>query len=155
MKRIFLFATHLGCIAIGFAIGIYALPILTQPPSPSMNDVQNVTNQALHTATFQRDRQDSDFFHWGEGSVSISSNQVAFVGELAPGPDYKLYFSPKFIETEADFNMNKHQMVKVGEVKSFDRFTVALPEEFPLSEYNTVIIWCETFGEFITSARYR
>lgn len=155
MKRIFLLVSHLGCIALGFALGIYALPILTQPPSPTMNEVQEVTNQALYTATFQKDRQDSDFLHWGEGSVSISSQQVAFVGELAPGPDYKLYFSPTFVETEAGFNANKAQMIQVGEVKSFDRFTVSLPEEFPLKDYNTVIVWCETFGEFITSARYK
>ncbi|EEX93877.1 hypothetical protein VIA_001035 [Vibrio orientalis CIP 102891 = ATCC 33934] len=120
-----------------------------------MTEVQKVTNQALYTATFQKERQGSDFLHWGEGSVSISSQQVAFVGALAPGPDYKLYFSPTFVETEADFNANKAQMIQVGEVKSFDRFTVSLPEGFPLKDYNTVIVWCETFGEFITSARYK
>ncbi|EGU48329.1 hypothetical protein VIOR3934_14502 [Vibrio orientalis CIP 102891 = ATCC 33934] len=155
MKRIFLLVSHLGCIVLGFALGIYALPILTQPLSPTMTEVQKVTNQALYTATFQKERQGSDFLHWGEGSVSISSQQVAFVGALAPGPDYKLYFSPTFVETEADFNANKAQMIQVGEVKSFDRFTVSLPEGFPLKDYNTVIVWCETFGEFITSARYK
>ncbi|MDG2733504.1 hypothetical protein P7M77_26085 [Vibrio parahaemolyticus] len=24
-----------------------------------------------------------------------------------------------------------------------------------MSEYNTVVVWCETFGEFITSAKYQ
>ncbi|RTZ17221.1 hypothetical protein EJ063_00100 [Vibrio aquaticus] len=155
MKRIVLLLTHLGCLAAGFALGIYALPVLIQPTSPSMDDVQTVTNNALYTASFQKDRQDSDFLHWGEGSVSISNDQVAFVGELAPGPDYKLYFSPTFIETEADFNAYKEQMIRVGEVKSFDRFTVNLPQGFDVDEYNTVIVWCETFGQFITSARYK
>jgi len=155
MKQFFLVITHSLCIGLGFALGIYALPILIQPTSPSMNDVQNVTNHAVYSATFQRDRKDSDFLHWGEGSVSISTEQVAFVGELAPGPDYKLYFSPTFVETEVDFNAQKENMVLVGEVKSFDRFTVDLPDNFPLNDYNSVIVWCETFGEFITSARYK
>lgn len=155
MKQLFLVITHSLCIGLGFALGIYALPILIQPTSPSMNDVQNVTNHAVYSATFQRDRKDSDFLHWGEGSVSISTEQVAFVGELAPGPDYKLYFSPTFVETEVDFNAQKENMVLVGEVKSFDRFTVDLPDNFPLNDYNSVIVWCETFGEFITSARYK
>ncbi|NOH62516.1 MULTISPECIES: DM13 domain-containing protein [Vibrio] len=155
MKRIFLLFTHLICGAIGFAVGIYALPILIQPDSPSMSSVESVTNNAVYTATFQRDRKDSDFLHWGEGSVSISNDQIAFVGELAPGPDYKLYLSPQFIETEADFNQQKHTMVKVGEVKTFDRFALNLPTDVDLGEYNTVIVWCETFGEFITSARFK
>ncbi|KGY11588.1 phenylalanine--tRNA ligase [Vibrio tubiashii] len=155
MKQLLLVITHSLCIGLGFALGIYALPILIQPTPPSMHDVQNVTNHAIYSATFQRDRKDSDFFHWGEGSVSISHEQIAFVGQLAPGPDYKLYFSPTFIETEVDFIAQKDNMVLVGEVKSFDRFNVKLPDNFPLDEYNSIIIWCETFGEFITSARYK
>ncbi|MEZ8100817.1 DM13 domain-containing protein [Vibrio bivalvicida] len=155
MKKLLLLVTHSSCIGLGFALGIYALPILIQPTSPSMNEVQTVTNNAIYNASFQKDRKDSDFLHWGEGSVSISAEKVAFIGKLAPGPDYKLYFSPSFIETEADFNAQKDQMARVGEVKSFDRFTVTLPQGFPINDYNTVIVWCETFGEFITSARYR
>jgi hypothetical protein len=155
MKKAFLILTHSLCIVFGFAMGIYALPILVQPDSPSMNSIQSVANQAIYSGTFQKDRKDSDFFHWGEGSVSISEDQIAFVGELAPGPDYKVYLSPLFVETEVDFNANKSKMVKVGEVKTFDRFTVNLSEEINTSDYNTVIVWCETFGEFITSARYK
>ncbi|KJY83878.1 phenylalanine--tRNA ligase [Vibrio galatheae] len=155
MKRIFLLLTHTLCVGMGFALGIYALPILTQPIAPSMEDVQSVTNRAIYTASFQKDRKGSDFLHWGEGSVSISVDKIAFVGELAPGPDYKLYFSPAFVETESEFNAKKLSMVQIGEVKSFDRFSIDLPQNFPTDEYNTVIIWCETFGEFITSARYR
>lgn len=155
MKKIVLIFTHLMFGAVGFALGIYALPILIQPDSPSMNSVETVTNQAIYTGTFQRDRKDSDFLHWGEGSISISDTQIAFVGELAPGPDYKVYLSPKFVETEADFNSNKSTMVRVGDVKTFDRFTVDLPSELNVSNYNTVVIWCETFGEFITSARFK
>ena len=78
---------------------------------------------------------------------------MAFEGELAPGPDYKVYLSPKFVETEADFNRLKPQMINVGDVKTFDRFMVTLPQDLPLDNYTTVIIWCETFGEFITSAQ--
>lgn len=155
MRKTLLLFSHVVCVAVGFAIGIYALPILIQPDSPSMHSVETVANQAIYSANFQKDRQDSDFFHWGEGSVSISQDQIAFVGELAPGPDYKVYLSPKFVETEADFNDIKSTMVKVGEVKTFDRFTVDLPHGVNTEDYNTVIVWCETFGEFITSARYK
>jgi hypothetical protein len=46
-------------------------------------------------------------------------------------------------------------MVKVGEVKTFDRFMVTLPQDLPLDNYTSVIVWCETFGEFITSAQLK
>tara|TARA_Y100001956_G_scaffold42368_2_gene41366 strand:+ start:3855 stop:4322 length:468 start_codon:yes stop_codon:yes gene_type:complete len=155
MKRILLVASHLVIGGIGFALGIYALPILTEPQSPPMHEVENVTNNAIFTGTFQRDRQDSDFLHWGEGSISISEKKIAFVGELAPGPDYKLYLSPQFIETEQAFNQHKASMVQIGDVKTFQRFTLPLPESVDVTNYNTVIVWCETFGQFITSARFK
>ncbi|GLT20075.1 hypothetical protein GCM10007938_38580 [Vibrio zhanjiangensis] len=155
MKKIGFLFTHLVCGGLGFAIGVYTLPILIQPDSPSMSSVESVTNNAIYTATFQREREDSDFFHWGEGSVSISGQQIAFIGELAPGPDYKLYLSPQFIETEKEFNRYKHKMAKIGDIKTFDRFALTLPQELELSRYNTVVVWCESFGEFITSARFQ
>ena len=155
MKRFLLLLSHTVCLGLGFAIGIYALPILIQPLPPSVNDVQHVSDHAVYTGTFQRARKDSDLLHWGAGSLSINEEQVAFIGELAPGPDYRLFFSPTFIETEQDFIAQKHTMIEVDEVKNFDRFTMMLPEGFPINDYNTVVIWCETFGQFITSARYQ
>ena len=77
------------------------------------------------------------------------------MGKLAPGPDYKLYLASEFVETEADFNRLKSTMVRVGDVKTFENFAVKVPADINPSNYNTVIVWCESFGEFITSAKYR
>lgn len=154
MRILLLISSHLIFAAVGFALGIYALPILTQPQAPNIEDIQGISKHALFNATFQRDRLDSDFLHWGEGSVAISDTQIVFMGELAPGPDYKLYLSPVFIETEAAFNQYKDTMIQIGDVRTFERFSLDLPPEVNVSEYNTVIVWCESFGEFITSARY-
>ena len=93
--------------------------------------------------------------HLGEGEVSIGAERIAFTGRLAPGPDYKLYLSPDFLETEADFNRLKSRMVRVGDVKTFENFVVAVPAGVDVSRYSAVIVWCETFGQFITAARYR
>lgn len=87
--------------------------------------------------------------------MSIGARSIAFEGELAPGPDYKLYLSPEFVETEADFHRLKSGMVRVGEVKTFKNFLVPLPESIDPGRYTTVIVWCETFGQFITAAKYR
>lgn len=63
------------------------------------------------------------------------------MGELAPGPDYKLYLSPNYVETESDFNRLKGNMVQVGDVKTFDNFLVAVPPSIDPTKYNTVIVW--------------
>jgi hypothetical protein len=87
--------------------------------------------------------------------VTLSPQQVVFTGRLAPGPDYKLYLSPEFVETEADFKRLKSTMLRVGDVKTFENFIVTLPEGTDPSRFTSVIVWCETFSQFITAAQYR
>ena len=150
-----LFATHLGTLALGFALGIYALPILIAPPAPTAAEVQDQGGAALHTGQFRRDLKDSDALHWGEGTVAVRPRSIGLVGELAPGPDYKLYLSKTFIETEADFLRLKPELVRVGDVKTFKNFLVPVPESIDVAQYSTVIVWCESFGQFITAAQYK
>ena len=154
-KFLILLVTHVLAGAIGFAAGVYFLPILIAPPAPPDTEIAAMAQQAMFTGTFRRDLQDSDAFHWGEGTVSVSAKAVTLQGELAPGPDYKLYLSPEFVETEQDFNRLKTQMVRVGDVKTFNNFVVEIPPTIDPSTYNSVIVWCESFGQFITAAKYR
>jgi hypothetical protein len=154
-RLIVLLITHVLAAAIGFAAGIYALPILTAPPAPTDAEVAAVAAQAQFTGEFRRDLADSDALHWGEGIVAIGQGMVSLQGRIAPGPDYKLYLSPEFVETEADFIRLKPNMVQVGDVKTFENFVVPLPASIDPSAYNSVIVWCESFGEFITAAAYR
>ena len=104
---ILLLATHGIVAALGFAGGIYALPILIAPDAPSEAQVSAVAASATYTGEFRRDLQDSDALHWGEGQVSVGTGSISHMGKLAPGPDYKLYLSPEFVETERDFNRLK------------------------------------------------
>ena len=150
-----LIATHSIVGVMGFSAGIYVLPILIAPSAPSEDEVKAMSTQANYTAQFRRDLKDSDALHWGEGTVSVGDKFISFMGKLAPGPDYKLYLSPKFVETEADFNRLKSTMVRVGDVKTFDNFVVDLPTGIDPSNFTSVIVWCESFGQFITSAEYR
>jgi hypothetical protein len=46
-------------------------------------------------------------------------------------------------------------MVRVGDVKTFTNFIVPLPSTIDTRRYNTVVIWCETFSQFITAAKYQ
>jgi len=50
MKKILLLiASHVVALAAGFALGIYALPILTAPPAPSAAEIASQTSQAVYT----------------------------------------------------------------------------------------------------------
>lgn len=154
-KPVLLVGSHLLTLALGFGLGVYALPILIAPPAPAASEVAAQQQAATFKGTFRRDLKDSDALHWGEGIVSVAPRTIGLTGKLAPGPDYKLYLSPEFVETEADFKRLKPQMVRVADVKTFDSFLVDVPPGVDVARYKAVIIWCETFGQFITAARYQ
>ena len=150
-----LVVTHLMVGLAGISAGIYLLPILTAPPAPSVETVTAARGQAGFEAQFRRDLEGSDFLHWGEGTVYLGPRAISLHGKLGPGPDYKLYLSPEFVETEEAFEQLKPKMVRVGDVRTFDNFIVPVPEGVDPNKFNTVVVWCESFSEFITAARYQ
>jgi hypothetical protein len=154
-RLLLLVLSHAAALAAGVALGIYLLPILTAPPAPSTAQLAARSGPVMFTAQFRRELKDSDLFHWGEGTVTIGRQAISLAGKLAPGPDYKLYLSPEFVETEADFMRLKPSMVRVGDVRTFDNFIVPLPEAIDPAKYSAVIVWCESFSQFITAAKYR
>ena len=154
-KALLLLVSHALVALAGFAAGIYLLPILIAPPAPEATDVSALAAKAQFSAQFRRDLTGSDALHWGEGTVSVGPTAVALMGRLAPGPDYKLYLAPAFVQDEAGFLRIKADSLRVGDVKTFENFIVALPPGVDLMAYNTVVVWCETFKEFISAAQYR
>jgi len=155
LRWIILAGTHGGALAVGFALGIYLLPILTAPDAPDEAVLAESAASAVYDAEFTRELAGSDFLHWGEGTVSITPTQVVHKGALAPGPDYQLYLANEFVEDEAGFARIKDQARRIGSVKTFDGFIVDVPADVNVSDYSTVIVWCESFSEFITAAQYK
>lgn len=155
IKILLRIGTHVFAVGAGVALGIYLLPILTAPESPAVEAIQAAADTAQFKGEFHRDLADSDALHWGEGTLFIGVDSIAFEGRLAPGPDYRLYLSPKFVETEAAFEALKPDMVQVGFVRTFENFTVVVPESVDPARFNTAIVWCESFGQFITAASYQ
>lgn len=156
MKRIILLTiTHAAALAIGFAAGIFYLPILTAEDAPDAVVLEQQAAAAQYSAELTRDLRGSDTFHWGEGTISVSESAISHQGELAPGPDYKVYLTREFVEDEAEFEALKSDAVLIGDVKSFDGFLLDVPEGVNIEDYTTVVVWCESFGEFITAGRYR
>jgi hypothetical protein len=154
MRSLVLFVTHMVAVLVGFAGGIYVLPILTAPPAPADAVLDEAAAGARYTATFKRDLAGSDFLHWGEGEISVSSSQIVHRGALAPGPDYMLYLTRQFVEDEAGFEALEER-VRIAPIKNFSGFVVDVPEGVNPSDYTTIVIWCESFAEFITAAEYR
>ena len=147
--------THGIALAIGFALGIYLLPVLVAPDAPSNAELSANSQQAVFSGRFRKDLPGSDFLHWGEGEVSISANRISFMGSIAPGPDYQLYLTRDLVLNEQEFLLIKEESAKVGAVKTFDNFILDIPEGVNPSDYRAVIVWCETFGEFITAGSYQ
>ena len=139
----------------GLATGVYTLPILTAPAAPTAIEMSAARENAQYSGQFRRELKGSDFLHWGEGKVSVGSQFISLQGSIAPGPDYRLYLSPEFVETEEEFFSVKADSVQIDSVKSFAGFVSAIPAGVEIEKYNTVVIWCEQFEEFITAARYK
>jgi len=59
------------------------------------------------------------------------------------------------IHDEADFSRARSEAVHVGDIRSFGDLIVELPDKVDIDDFNTVVVWCDSFEELIASARYR
>jgi hypothetical protein len=60
-----------------------------------------------------------------------------------------------YVETKQDFLRVKPKARRVGDIRTFENFIVPLPQAFDPAQFNTVVVWCETFSMFISAAKYR
>jgi hypothetical protein len=150
-----LVATHAAMLGLGFLIGIYVLPILTAPKGPDVAALQATATGEYYRGRFKRNLQGSDLLHWGEGEVRVLPDRIAHEGRLAPGPDYKVYLAPEFVDTADGFLAIKDKSRRIGDVKTFNGFIVDVPAGADVNAYTTVVVWCEAFSQFISAAKYR
>lgn len=155
LRWLLLAITHSGALAVGFALGVYALPILIAPKSPDAAELKTAAQAAQFSAKFRRDLKGSDPLHWGEGDVHVSKANVVHIGRLAPGPDYKLYLTKDFVDTKQGFLAIKSKAKRIGDVETFNGFIIEVPESVDVAAYTTVVVWCEAFSQFISAAKYR
>ena len=155
MKKIIIISTYLITLMFGFGLGVYFLPIIIAEKSQSIQEIENIKKQATYETEFKRGQRGNDFFHWGEGKVYISNQYISLKGQIAPGPDYKIYLLKNFVEHEDEFIPVKSDAKFVSDLKLFKNFVIKVPVDVKVSDYNTILIWCEKFKEFITSAKYK
>ena len=154
-KRFILAATlkFFGCLAIGFALGVYFLPIIIADGPADQTVLADERQSADRQAVFVRNLPGSDAFHWGEGTLLVSKERVTLMGEVSPGPDYRLYLTPEYTETKEGFLAIKAQSREIARIKGFKDFSYPIDRNIDLGQYDSVLIWCERFGAFITSGR--
>ena len=70
-RHIILFGTakFAAGLVVGFALGVYFLPILTEEKGLDTAALAQLEASAERSGTFTRDLPGSDAFHWGEGTV--------------------------------------------------------------------------------------
>ena len=144
-------------IGIGFAAGVYTLPIIIELQS-DREQVANLTpaDEFDPTGHFDRDSPGSDALHWGEGTVRVSSGKLIFEDNVkfAPGPDYRIYLSKKYADTKSDFAKIKPFAIEIAKLRTFSGpLEFDLPATLNADEYDNVVVWCETFSMYIASAR--
>ena len=108
------------------------------------------------TGTFVRTLPGSGPLHWGEGTVRLSKTHLVFDTDvtLAPGPDYRIYLTKHFIDDKPGFLRLKADAIQVASLKTFSGpLSFKLPEGIDTDTYNNVLVWCENFSMFITSAQ--
>ncbi len=114
----------------------------------------------IKSGNFDPNATGSDTFHRGWGSVKLvkfeGKHKIIF-GEdfrVINGPDYKLYLlKEQNIQTEDEFNKNKADAYRIADIKQFKGFqTFEVPQDINPDEIESVVIWCESFSQFISSA---
>ena len=140
-------------LLIGFGLGVYFLPILTAEKGLDNAAIEALSQSALRHGTFTRDLPESDGLHWGDGVIMANADHIWLDGEISPGPDYRLYLIPKYVETGAEFLQIKADSTQIGPIKAVENFALDIPADVEASNFPAVLIWCEAFGQFMTAAR--
>ena len=139
--------------AVGLGLGVYFLPILTAGLGLDQAALLAVASSAERRGRFIRDLPGLDALHWSDGTIMINANKIWLNGIVSPGPDYRLYLVPEFVDDGAAFLAIKAESRQIGAVKTFENFARDLPPAINLDDYDAEVIWCEAFEQFITAAR--
>ena len=110
-----------------------------------------LSDSALRRGKFVQDLPGSDGLHWGDEVIVVNADRIWLDGKAALGPDYSLYLTSKYVETGPGFQTIKAQSLQIGPIKAFENFSLDLPYGIDLTNYWSVLIWSEAFGQLINA----
>ncbi|GIX27452.1 MAG: hypothetical protein KatS3mg123_1333 [Burkholderiales bacterium] len=143
----------LGAIA-GFAAGIFAYPYIFLADIVATEQVNDpVGRQVVARGTFIH-ANPSDPIHYGKGRVTVYRDLVHLESnfEVGPGPKFHVYLVPEKNVTP-DTDAARTMYVDLGRLKAFKGSqNYPIPKGMDLSNYESMVIWCEQFGVLISPA---
>ncbi len=139
----------------GFVIGIFFYPFIFLADIVATEQIENRELKRVVAEGSFIHANPSDPVHYGKGAVTVF-NDVVHLGsnfEVGPGPKYKVYLvTAADIKQSDDVKAAGHK--DLGSLRAFkgsQNYTV--PPDLKLSDYKSVVIWCETFGVLISPAK--
>lgn len=142
----------LGSVA-GFAAGIVFFPFLFSPAQVNEVVSDGGSRAAVAAGSFIH-ADPSDPVHYGSGGVRLFGNllQLEQDFEVGPGPKYHVYLVPEAGVTP-DTRVEETMFVDLGRLKAFTGGqNYLVPKGLDLTDYKSVVIWCEQFNELISPA---
>ena len=143
----------------GFGLGVYFLPIIVAEKGADETELVGADAAAERRGMFVRDLPGSDPLHYGEGEIihSVENGEtfITFKVYVTPGPDYKLYLTPKYVDTKAGFEAVKAQSARVGDIKAFENFRLQVPSPVNVNDHPAALVGCEKLSMFISSAQLK
>ena len=91
-------------------------------------------------------------FSFGHGKVHDKGGLIWLDDGLAPGPDYRLYLNKTKITSKQVFLDVKNQALQIAPEKVLKNVLVDMLNSVSVDDNDSMIIWCERFSAFITSA---
>lgn len=152
-----LFITALLGFLAGLIVMLIIYPFVFPPPVLNETISQAENKKIVATGTFIHP-DPKDLVHYGKGSVSVYQlkNQYEIFlhrnFKVGPGPAFHVFLSnAKNITTNNAFKNSKKY--DLGVLKSFQGSQIYLvPKHVNMSDVHSVVVWCVSFSQLITSA---
>jgi hypothetical protein len=142
----------LGTVA-GFSAGIVIFPFLFPPAQVDDVVFDGGSGAAVAAGSFIH-ADPSDPNHYGSGGVTLYGNLLHLEQdfEVGPGPKYHVYLVPE-ADVTPDTRVEETMFVDLGRLKAFTGGqNYPVPKGLDLTDYNSVVIWCEQINELISPA---
>lgn len=137
----------------GFAAGIFVFPYLFPPP-PLHESVADADNKTVVAKGGFIHADPSDPVHYGSGGVTVYDDLLHLEDDfrVGPGPKYHVYLVPQ-ADVVPETRVEHTMFVDLGRLKAFSGSqNYPVPAGINLSDYRSVVIWCEQFEVLISPA---
>ena len=141
-------------IAGGFALGIFVYPYIFLADIVATDTVDQAAARAVVAEGRFVHANPSDPIHYGKGRVTVYADLLHLESDfqVGPGPKFHVYLVPQSHVVPAT-RVAETRYVDLGRLKAFaGSQNYPLPAGLKLSDYKSVVIWCEQFGVLISPA---